>query len=178
MAPARKTRSDRWDAKAGLTDGQVWRAYDVFRRSAWAEFLAWAEKELPGVRVPSRNSMYEWQRDLAGKEATHRLRMAGAARDEVGALAETAAMDSDLVAAYKSMAAKAALLGDKDDAVALTKMALGIAAQQVEAEKLRLQRERFEAAESRLRAVEDVAGDAALSPAEQAAKIKALFGRK
>lgn len=173
----RKTRCDRWDARAGLTDEQVWRAYDVFRRSHWAEFQAWAEKELPGVRLPSRNSMYDWERDLRAKEGAHRLRQAAAARDEVGALASTAALDDTLVAAYKSMAAKAALLGDKDEAVALTRMALGIAAQQCDAEKIRLQRERFEAQESRLRATESAVADTALSPEQQVAKIKALFGR-
>ncbi len=175
MGGKRKTRCDRWDA--GLTDEQVWRAYDVFRRG-WQQFLAWAGKEMPFVKIPSRNSMYEWAADLRGKEAEHRLRQAGAARAEVGALAETAALDETLAAAYKSMAATAALGGDKDTAVALTKMALGLAAQQVEAEKLRLQREKFDAAEARLHAVESAVSDTALSPAEQAAKIKALFGRK
>jgi hypothetical protein len=176
MANGRKTRSDRWDAC--LTDEQVWRAYDVFRRSKWVEFLAWAEAELAGVKVPSRNSMYEWARDLSERETAHRLRQAAEARAEVGALAETAALDATLAAAYKSMAATAALNGDKDTAVALTKMALGLAGQQVEAEKLRLQREKFESAEARLKAAEDTVSDAALSPEEQVAKIKALFGRK
>lgn len=167
MANGRKTRSDRWDA--ALTSDQVWRAFDVFGRSKWAEFLAWAEAELPGVRIPSRNSMYEWHADLAEKESAHKVRQSYEARDEIGRLAETAALDATLVSAYKSMGAKAALLGNKAEAVSMTKMALGLAAQQVEAEKVRLQREKFEAAERRLQAVRDALSapknaDGGLSP--------------
>ncbi len=155
MANGRKTRSDRWDAKAGLTDEQVWRAYDVFGRSAWAEFLAWAEKELPGVKVPCRNSMYDWHADMAGKEAEHKVRQSREARDEIGVIAKTAALDDELIAAYKSMGARAALLGNKDEAVKLTMTAIDLANQQLKAEALRLQRDKFDAAERRLQAVRD-----------------------
>ena len=192
MASGRKTRCDRWDVKAGLTDEQVWRAYDVFGRSHWAEFLAWAGNELPGVRIPSRNSMYEWYDDLASKEAAHRVKQAVDARKEIGELAETAALDAELVAAYKSMGAKAALLGNKAEAVALTKMALGLADRQVDAVKL----ERELAAERRARYADEAAAvlrlevaelKAALSnagranvadPAAVAAEVDKLLGRK
>lgn len=192
MANGRKTRADRWDAKAGLTDEQVWRAFDVFGRSKWAEFLAWAERELAGVRIPSRNSMYEWHADMAEKESAHRLRQSRETREEIGRLAETAALDGTLVAAYKSMGAKAALLGNKSEALALTKMAIALADRQVEAAKL----ERELAAERRARAAEaqaealrkEVAGlKAALSeagktnaadPAAVAAEVDKLLGRK
>lgn len=153
MAKTRKTRSDRWDA--ALAPDAVWRAYDVFTRAKWAEFLAWAEAELPGVKIPSRNSMYEWHADLASKESAHRVRAASETRDEIGKLAQTAALDATLIAAYKSLGARAALLGNKDEAVALTKTALGLADLQVKAEALRLQRDKFDAAEARLRAVRD-----------------------
>ena len=180
MASGRKTRCDRWDVKAGLTDEQVWRAYDVFGRSHWAEFLAWAGNELPGVRIPSRNSMYEWYDDLASKEAAHRVKQAVDARKEIGELAETAALDAELVAAYKSMGAKAALLGNKAEAVALTKMALGLADLQVKAECVKLQREKFEASERRLQAVRDAlaapkSADGGLSP-ETLKKIEEAAG--
>ena len=178
MANGRKVRCDRWDA--GLTDELVWRAFDVFARSKWAEFRAWAETELPGVKIPSRNSMYDWYDDLSEKEAAHRVRQAGDARREIGELAETAALDATLVAAYKSMGAKAALLGNKAEAVALTKMALGLAGQQVEAEKVRLQRDKFEAAERRLQAVREALSapknaDGGLSP-ETLKKIEEAAG--
>lgn len=160
MANGRKTRCDRWDA--ALTDEQVWRAFDVFARSKWAEFLAWAEKELAGVKIPSRNSMYEWHADMSEKESAHRVRQSRETREEIGKLAETSALDAELVAAYKSMGAKAALLGNKAEAVALTKMALGLAGQQVEAEKVKLQRDRFEF-------------DAAKKAMEKAALIKGIM---
>lgn len=134
MAHTRKTRCDRWDA--ALDQTQVWRAYDVFRRSLWVEFLAWAERELPGVRLPGRNALYDWARDLRSKEATHRLRQAAEAKAEVGALAEIASLDVTLAAAYKSMAATAALNGDRDTAVDMTKMALGLAAQHTKSKEL------------------------------------------
>lgn len=190
MANGRKVRCDRWDAR--LTEDQVWRAYDVFERSKWAEFLAWAEKELEGVKIPSRNSMYEWHADMAEKESAHRVRQSRETREEIGKLAETSALDAELVAAYKSMGAKAALLGNKAEAVALTKMALGLADRQVDAAKL----ERELAAERRARAAEAAAGElrlkvaeleAALSdagkknvadPAAVAAEVDKLLGRK
>lgn len=178
MANGRKVRCDRWDAQ--LDDAQVWRAYDVFRRSKWAEFKAWAEQELAGVKIPSRNSMYEWHADLSEKEAAHRVKQSREARDEIGALAETAALDAELVAAYKSMGAKAALLGNKGEAVALTKMALGLADLQVKAETVKLQREKFEAGERRLQAVREAlsapkAADGGLS-AETLKKIEEAAG--
>ena len=180
MANGRKTRADRWDAKAGLTDEQVWRAFDVFGRSKWAEFLAWAERELAGVRIPSRNSMYEWHADMAEKESAHRLRQSRETREEIGRLAETAALDAELVSAYKSMGAKAALLGNKAEALALTKMALGLAEAQVKAECVKLQREKFEASERRLQAVRDAlaapkSADGGLSP-ETLKKIEEAAG--
>ena len=192
MANGRKVRCDRWDAKARLTEDQVWRAYDVFGRSHWVEFLAWAGNELPGAKIPSRNSMYEWYDDLSAKEAAHRVKQAGDARKEIGELAETAALDDELVAAYKSMGAKAALLGNKSEAVALTKMALGLADRQVDAAKLA----RELAAERRARAADEAAEllrkevaelKAALSdagkvnradPAAVAAEVDKLLGRK
>lgn len=190
MANGRKVRCDRWDA--GLTDDQVWRAFDVFARSKWAEFLAWAEKELGGVRIPSRNSMYEWHADMSEKESAHRVRQSRETREEIGKLAETSALDAELVAAYKSMGAKAALLGNKAEAVALTKMALGLADRQVDAAKL----ERELAAERRARAAEAATEalrlkvaelEAALAsagrtnaadPAAVAAELDKLLGRK
>jgi hypothetical protein len=182
MANGRKTRCDRWDAKARLTEDQVWRAYDVFGRSHWVEFLAWAGNELPGVKIPSRNSMYEWYDDLESKEAAHRVKQAVDARKEIGELAETAALDAELVSAYKSMGAKAALLGNKAEAVALTKMALGLAGQQVESEKVRLQRDRFEfdAAKKAMEKAALIKGIMADSSMDDDAKIlkvrQALFG--
>lgn len=180
MANGRKTRSDRWDAKAGLTDAQVWRAYDVFGRSHWAEFLAWAEAELPGVKIPSRNSMYEWRADLAEKEAAHKIRQSKEAREEIGVIAKTAALDDELIAAYKSMGARAALLGNKDEAVKMTATAIDLANLQLNSGKLQLQRDKFEAAERRLQAVRDAlaapkAADGGLSP-ETLKKIEEAAG--
>ena len=124
--------------------------------------------------------MYEWYDDLASKEAAHRVRQAGDARKEIGELAETAALDAELVAAYKSMGAKAALLGNKAEAVALTKMALGLADLQVKAECVKLQREKFEAGERRLQAVREALtapknADGGLSP-ETLKKIEEAAG--
>jgi len=153
MAKTRKTRSDRWDN--ALTDDQRWRAFDVFGRSKWAEFKAWAETELAGVKIPSRNSMYDWHADMSDKEADHKIRQSREARDEIGVIAKTAALDEDLIAAYKSMGARAALLGNKDEAVKLTMTAIDLANLQLNSGKLKLQRDRFEAQEARLSATRD-----------------------
>jgi len=107
-------------------------------------------------------------------ESTRRLEQAIIARDEIGALAGTSAANDKLVEAYKSMAAELALQGNAKEAVRLTQMAMQLASQQTaqvelelkqqrlaqQSEAQRLAREKFEAAEARLKAVQDAVSDA------------------
>jgi hypothetical protein len=159
-----KPRSDAWDAD--LSDAQRWQAYDLFRRSAWYEVAEWVRSEFALTRAPGRNALYRWARRMREDESAHRVEQAITARDEIGALANTAAADAALIDAYKSLAADLALKGNASDAVKYTVMAMEIGnaqrkaaeldlkrrAQETKDEQLKLAREKFEAAEARIAA--------------------------
>ena len=167
-----KPRADAWDA--GLTDAQRWQAYDQMRRARWYEVAEWAQAEFGLARAPGRNALYAWAKRMRSLESAHRIEQAIQARDEIGAMAGTAAANDRLIAAYKSMAAELALKGNAGDAVRLTTMAMQLAAQQTAAaeldikrqrldqqqDALRLAREKFEAAEAKIAAVRDAVGKA------------------
>jgi hypothetical protein len=166
-----KPRIDAWDAS--LTDEQRWMIYDRFRRHSWDAVLGWIHEEI-GIAPPSRSSLYRWADKMRKHESTRRLEQAIIARDEIGALAGTSAANDQLVEAYKSMAAELALQGNAKEAVRLTQMAMQLASQQTaqvelelkqqrlaqQSEAQRLAREKFEAAEARLKAVQDAVNDA------------------
>lgn len=165
-----KPMANAWDA--ALTDAQRWQAYDKFVqfRAKWWEVAAWVEAEF-GVPAPSRSGLYRFADRMRPLEAAYRVRQSIEARAFAGELAKKAGQnDADLVAAYETLAADAALqLGDAKKAALYTKMAIAIGeklatrkaleikerAQDTKAETLRLQREKFEAAESRLKAARD-----------------------
>lgn len=166
-----KPRIDAWDAS--LTDEQRWMIYDRFRRHSWDAVLGWIHEEI-GIAPPSRSSLYRWADKMRKHESTRRLEQAIIARDEIGALAGTSAANDQLVEAYKSMAVELALQGNAKEAVRLTQMAMQLASQQTaqvelelkqqrlaqQSEAQRLAREKFEAAEARLKAVQDAVNDA------------------
>ena len=183
-----KTRSDAWDAD--LTEAQRWQAYDLFRRSPWYAVAEWAHKEFGLRRAPGRGALYRWARRMRQDESARRIEQAVTARDEIGALAGTAAADAALIDAYKSLAADLALKGNASDAVKYTVMAMEIGnaqrkaaeldlkarAQETKDAALKLAREKFEAAEARLAEAKDVVSDAKLTDAERTAKIREIFG--
>lgn len=185
-----KPRCDAWDAD--LDEAARWRIYAQARRSPWYEVTEWIAAEY-GIMAPSRSALYAWLGRMREMESAHRIEQALQARAEIGALAGTAASGDRLIAAYQSMAAELALRGNAPDAVRLTTMAMQLAAQQTaEAEleikqrrldqqqdALRLEREKFEAAEARLaatrQAVETLGHNGALS-ADARAMIEQAMG--
>ena len=99
--------------------------------------------------------------------------------------------DEKAIAAYKSLAAEAALrTGSAKQAAKFIEMATAIQdrilhakelalkerAQGTKDEQLKLAREKFEAAEKRLAAVQGAVDDAKLTDADKLAKIKEIFG--
>ncbi len=186
--PTTKPRADAWDA--ALTDAQRWQAYDQFRRARWYEVAEWAQAEFGLPRAPGRNALYAWAKRMRAQESAHRIEQAIQAREEIGAMAGTAAANDRLIAAYKSMAAELALKGNAGDAVRLTTMAMQLAAQQTAAaeldikrqrlgqqqDALRLAREKFEAAERRLADAKDAVANSSLTPEERDARLREIFG--
>lgn len=163
---ATKPRIDAWDA--ALDEAQRWQVYDRMRRSPWHAVSAWAREEF-GCAAPSRAALYRFAARLRKMESAHRLESALAAREEAGALVSAETDDRTLVAAYKTLAQDLALRGDAKTAAAYTRMALQLAdnarrraeldlksrAQKTKDGQLRLAREKFEAAEKRLAAVQE-----------------------
>lgn len=165
-----KPMANAWDA--ALTDDQRWQAYGKFVefRAKWWEVAAWVEKEL-GISQPSRSGLYRFADRMRKLESAHRVEQSIIARSEIGELAAKAGQrDDEMVAAYETLAADAALqFGDAKKASLFTKMAIAIGekiatrealsikrrAQVTKEENLRLARAKFESAENRLTAARD-----------------------
>ena len=154
---------------------------------------AWAVKEFGLDRQPSRTGFYEWAAHMREEESAHRLGQAATAAAEAAALAKTQAKDDALIGAYKAMAAELALrTGSAGEAGKFVQMAGALAdrrlraeelklkarAQSTKDEQLKLAREKFEAAEKRLAAVQGAVDEPQLTDAERLAKIKSIFGMK
>lgn len=190
-----KPMANSWDA--ALTDPQRWAVYAKFVefRSDWTQVSGWVREEY-GIKEPSRSGLYRFADRMRRLESAHRLEQAIIARSEAGELARSAGQtDADLVAAYETLAADAALgMGDAKKAGLYTKMAMAIGekiatrealaikrrAQDTKEESLRLARAKFEAAESRLQTVRDAlaapkTADGGLSP-ETLKKIEEAAG--
>ena len=170
-----KLRTDSW--AANLTEEQAWALYYKARGLRWNEAADWAVKEF-GVDAPSRTAFYAWLGRMRKEESAHRLEQAATAAAEAAALAKTKTSDDALIAAYKAMGAELALrTGSAGEAGKFVQMAGALAdrrlraeelklkarAQQTKDETLRLAREKFEAAEKRLAAVQDAVKSAKAS---------------
>ena len=170
-----KLRTDSW--AANLTEEQAWALYYKARGLRWNEAADWAVKEF-GVDAPSRTAFYAWLGRMRREESAHRLEQAATAAAEAAALAKTQTSDEAQIAAYKAMATELALrTGSAKEAEKFIQMAATLAdkrlkaaelklkdrAQQTKDETLRLAREKFEAAEKRLAAVQDAVKSAKTS---------------
>ncbi|MBR2066322.1 MAG: hypothetical protein IJ983_04465 [Kiritimatiellae bacterium] len=170
-----KLRTDSW--ASALTEEQGWQLYYKSRALRWNEAADWAVKEF-GVDAPSRTAFYSWLGRMRAEESAHRLEQAATAAAEAAALAKTQTSDEAQIAAYKAMATELALrTGSADEAAKFVNMAAALSerrlraqelklkarAQQTKDETLRLAREKFEAAERRLAAVQDAVKSAKTS---------------
>ena len=186
----RNVRTDSW--ASSLTEEQSWQLYYKSRALKWNEAADWAVKEF-GVEAPSRTAFYAWLAHMRGMESAHRLEQAATAAAEAAALAKTKTSDDALIAAYKAMGAELALrTGSAGEAGKFVQMAGALADRRLRAEELKLKaraqetkdeqwklaREKFEAAEKRLSAVQGAVDAPQLTDAERVAKIKGIFGMK
>ena len=162
-----KTRTDSW--AAGLDEEQSWTLYYKATRCRWTDAAAWAVKEFGLERTPSRSGFYDWMKSMREREHEHRMGQAAIAAAEAAALGQKVTRDEALIAALKTLATEAALNTDAKTAGSLIKSAMAIKdrlqkaedldlkarAQATKDDQLRLAREKFEAAERRLQAVQD-----------------------
>lgn len=163
-----KVRTDSW--AAALSEEQSWALYSKARRCQWQEAAAWAVKEFGLEKGPSRTAFYAWMTAMREEEHEHRMGQAAIAAAEAAALGSRCTKDEALIQAFKALATDVALTtGDAKSASAFVNSAMAIkdrlqkeqelalksAAQSTKDEQLKLAREKFEAAEKRLKAVQD-----------------------
>ena len=163
-----KVRTDSW--AAALSEEQSWALYSKARRCQWQEAAAWAVKEFGLEKGPSRTAFYAWMTAMREEEHEHRMGQAAIAAAEAAALGGRCTKDEALIQAFKALATDVALTtGDAKSASAFVNSAMAIkdrlqkeqelalksAAQSTKDEQLKLAREKFEAAEKRLKAVQD-----------------------
>ena len=143
-------------------------------RAGWYRFLA-RQRKVDAIQQLCRiEAARDWGREVVTAAGMDPAELAAAFRDK----AMDAMMDDDPKAVSAYAAAAAAL---QDRAQKAEELALKERAQQTKDEQLKLAREKFEAAERRLQAVQD-AVDAAkggkLDPARVADEIDKILGRK
>ena len=147
---------------------------DAPSRAGWFRFLA-RQRKVDAIQQLTRiEAARDWGREVVSAAGMDPAELAAAFR----AKAMDAMMDDDPKAVSAYAAAAAAL---QDRAQKAEELSLKERAQQTKDEQLKLAREKFEAAEKRLQAVQD-AVDAAkggkLDPARVADEIDKILGRK
>lgn len=183
-------RVDHW--AAALPEKTLWEIYYRIKSMRWIDAAELVVREYGAQRQPGRNSIYEFRCRMREEESAHRMAEVAVAQAEAAALAKGRSLsDEDTEAAYKQLATELVLrTGSAKDAKPLVEMAAAIAdrrqrdaelalkekAQATKDEQLKLAREKFEAAERRLNAVQGAVDAPQLSDAERIAKIKSIFG--
>ena len=200
-----KTRTDAWESC--LTEEQQRELYawsrtpiddgsDTPRRPTYEQAKEHVAAEYGSDKVPSRAGWYRFLARQRKVDAIQQLCRIEAARDWGREVVSAAGMDpAELAAAFRAKAMDAMMDDDpkavsayaaaaaalQDRAQKAEELALKERAQQTKDEQLKLAREKFEAAERRLQAVQD-AVDAAkggkLDPARVADEIDKILGRK
>ena len=200
-----KTRTDAWESC--LTEEQQRELYawsrtpiddgsDTPRRPTYEQAKDYIPREFGPVPVPSRAGWFRFLARQRKVDAIQQLTRIEAARDWGREVVSAAGMDpAELAAAFRAKAMDAMMDDDpkavsayaaaaaalQDRAQKAEELALKERAQQTKDEQLKLAREKFEAAERRLQAVQD-AVDAAkggkLDPARVADEIDKILGRK
>lgn len=180
------TRGPRRDAwYAGLSDDDCWGIYDASREMRWTEIASMLADRFG--KAPAKSAWYRFESWMRGRAQAHRVEMAARARLEAQGLAGEAGTASESAKAFLALATEIAMrTGNAEDAEAWTAQASKLFASAQRDTELRLRadaqalnRQKFEAQERRLRAIEDAATERPgeqMSPEERIAKIRAIFG--
>lgn len=186
----KKTRTDAWGSD--LPEETRWRIYDELGMLAFSEDTLMRLAKI-GASVPSRAGWYRFLARMRRADADRRIEKiaqsvaeaekvadnhgvkAAVLVETLKALAVDRAMTGDDAAAHKFASAAASIW---DRAQREREIELKAEAQRTRDEQLRLAREKFEAAERRLAAVQGAVDAPQLSDEERLAKIKSIFGMK
>ena len=161
----RKLRTDSW--AACLPEADQWRIYDRMKAAPWYDVAEWIRAEL-GIEPPCRSSLYLWRNAMREREFERRLGDLAALREDAAAARE-ALPEGEAAGAMEALAVQAVADGRLKDGALLARIADGMMRQ-------RLERDKFEAAERRLSAATETVRDEALTPEEQVARMKEIFG--
>ena len=181
-------RTDHWAMR--FDDATQWKIYYKIRRMRWTDALDWLAKEYD-VHIKD-SAFYEWRKAMDAAEHKHHKAEMELAELRAKDIAKSRDItDEETAAAFMQFAVEAVdKTHDADDAKYFVNMATAIMdrrlkeqelelkkqAQATKDETLRLAREKFEAAEKRLAAVQGVAEDKLLTTEDKLAKIKEIFG--
>lgn len=186
VSSRRKVRIDAW--WAGLSEEECAEIYAKRKRAPWHETVKWLREE-KGIEV-SRCGIFRFDAFMRKEEAANRILSVEASKriakgiqnvDVDYRLAADMFTGLSVDAAAQGNGEAAKILGDAAAkyaaaALAAEKLSLDRAAQKTKEDALALAREKFEAAEKREAAARATVQDEALSPEEQVARMKEIFG--
>lgn len=191
--PPMKLRRDAW--YSALPEEALWAIYDKAKRLPWQEVATWAAKEYNLPEAPRRTAYYDFVQRMSIEARATLVGSAARARRLAEALAQRYGGDADMADALKAYGAAiiedtgdpeaaesffriAAKLSDAADKAARRRLAREERerAHKLAEERLKLDREKFEAAEKRLAAAAGTVQDSALTPEEQVKRMKEIFG--
>jgi len=186
----RKTRTDAWGAD--LPEETRWRIYDELGALAFGED-AMTRLSKMCAELPSRAGWYRFLSRMRQADAERRIEKIAQSVAEAERVADKHGVKAAvLVETLKTLAVDRAMTGDDTAAQKFAAAAASIwdraqrereielkqSAQRTRDEQLRLAREKFEAAEKRLAAVQGAVDSPQLTDAERVAKIKGIFGMR
>lgn len=182
---AQRSRCDSWWTQ--LSDADRWALYEQSRTMPWYDACGRAEA-VAGKR-PSRSAWYRFVLAMRKAALAHRVEQAALARAEAKKIADAAGAAGESAKAFLALAVEVAMrTGDAEAAEAWTKQAASLyqaAARDrglaLRAEASRLARDKFNAAEQRLKEIRETVAAAkgtdgglsaeALAKIEQAASL-------
>ena len=188
-----KERIDAWGAD--LPEKVRWDCYDLCRGLPWPKGVI-DQLEAIGIqddRLPRRTAWYNFLARMRKADAARRIDRIAQSVAEAQAVADRHGIKAAVfVETLKTLAIDKAMGGDDASA---TKLAMAAAtiwdraqkaeelklksrAQETRDAQLKLAREKFEAAERRLAAVQGAVDAPQLTDAERVAKIKSIFGMR
>lgn len=186
-------RIDAW--YSGLPEEALWEIYGKAKRLPWQTVAEWAAKQYDLPAAPKRSAYYKFRAEMAEREHADLIAAAARAKAHASELARRYGGDAqtaDALRAYGSAVLQdtgdpgaaesffriADKLSESADRTARRRLAKEERARalKVAEDRLALDRAKFEAAEKRLAAAEGTVRDESLTPEQQVARMKEIFG--
>ena len=199
-AAEKKIRTDAWGEQ--LSEEVKWELFsfskpptDAERENGRPWLLDYRAHVVPylekmGFEVPSRSAWYRFLGRMRCQERIRLVEQVASSARTAGQVARAGVDDATAAETFKGLSIDAAMEGDAERSAFYARasavfaerasksaeMQLKERAQETKEQQLKLAREKFEAAEARLNAAADTVRNADLSPEEQVARMKEIFG--